>query len=78
MPGIPLLRIYSRRNYKLGLSKKGLELGVSRGMCAKGLRLEWGQHPPYRDCSYRKEHNTGAGGVCTQGHMQQDEVNLHF
>lgn len=45
MPGIPLSWIYSGKNYKPHLSKKGLELSISKGMCVKGLMPEWGQHP---------------------------------
>lgn len=63
MPGIHLLCIYSWKNYKLGLSKKGLELSVSGGMCAEGSTRERGHHPPDRDCSCRREGGTGLGGV---------------
>lgn len=55
MPGIHLSCIYSWKNYKPGLSKKGLELSVSRGMHAEGLMLEWERHPLDGDCNYKRK-----------------------
>lgn len=61
MPGIHLLCIYSWKNYKLGLSKKGLELSVSRGMCVEGLTQEQGHHPPLQGLQLQ------TGGRVAQG-----------
>lgn len=58
--------------------KKGLELRVSRGMCAEGLTLEQGWHTLNGDHSYQRKWCAGVRGcICTYGCMWEDEVNSH-
>lgn len=62
MPGIHLSCIYSWKNYKLGLSKKGLELSVSGGMCAEGSTPERERHPHAGDCNCKRKWGVWVGG----------------
>lgn len=79
VPGIHLPCIYSWKSYKLGLSKKGLKLSVSEGICIQGSTPEPRQHLPDGDHGWKTKQGAWATmWDCAYECTQEYEVNLDF